>query len=87
MTPIRTCIGCGRPDAKSALTRLAARDGAVVADAAASLPGRGAYLHRRRECLDRFLDSRVKVFRSLGRGIDKAERRAIVEVIRKRLES
>jgi predicted RNA-binding protein YlxR (DUF448 family) len=87
LSPIRTCIGCGQPDTKRVLTRLATRDGAVVADLAGRLPGRGAYLHRRPECLDRFVKSRVKVFRSLGRGIDRAQRQAIVEVMRERLES
>jgi predicted RNA-binding protein YlxR (DUF448 family) len=66
---------------------MAARDGVVVADMANRLAGRGAYLHPRRECLKRFVDSRARVFRSLRRGIDTIERRAIVKTIEERMES
>jgi predicted RNA-binding protein YlxR (DUF448 family) len=38
---------------QSELVRLALADGTVVADPGRRLPGRGAYLHRRRECWDR----------------------------------
>jgi predicted RNA-binding protein YlxR (DUF448 family) len=37
-------VACGRRAPKSALRRLAVRDGYVVADPAAVLPGRGAYV-------------------------------------------
>ncbi len=63
------------------MVRVATRDDRVVADFSARLPGRGGYLHPRRECLERFMKAKVKVFRSLKRAIDPAERRAIVEKI------
>ena len=46
--PARRCIGCGRVAPKADLRRLAVRDDAVVADPAAALPGRGAYVCGRR---------------------------------------
>ena len=73
------------PDAKDAMVRIAELDGAVVADTSGRLQGRGGYLHPRPECLERFVNSKVKVFRSLGRRIDAAERRAVAETIQDRL--
>jgi len=43
-TPKRRCVGCGRRAPKSALRRVALVDDRLVADAAATLPGRGAYV-------------------------------------------
>lgn len=43
--PVRSCIGCGRHDAKERLLRLALDpDGAPRVDFARTLPGRGGYL-------------------------------------------
>ena len=51
--PPRMCVGCGVRAAKSDLLRLVAAGNEIVPDAAARLPGRGAYLHPSRECLER----------------------------------
>ena len=47
-TPIRTCLGCRRKQARAELVRLVwdAAAGAVVIDARQVLPGRGCYVHR-----------------------------------------
>ncbi|HEY2550080.1 MAG TPA: DUF448 domain-containing protein [Streptosporangiaceae bacterium] len=50
---VRTCVGCGVRAAKSDLLRLVAVGDVIVADAAARMPGRGAYLHPSQGCLDR----------------------------------
>src|SRR5215813_10765052 len=50
---IRTCVGCGKRAAKSDLLRVVAVGGEVVADTSARRPGRGAYLHPSRDCLER----------------------------------
>lgn len=43
--PVRSCIGCGRRDAKEVLLRVAlGTDGDLRVDVARTLPGRGAYL-------------------------------------------
>ena len=52
MEPVRTCLGCRQRAPRSSLVRLVARDGRVVVDAAARLPGRGAWLHPASACLE-----------------------------------
>jgi predicted RNA-binding protein YlxR (DUF448 family) len=43
--PVRTCLGCRQRAPRSSLVRVVARDGRVVVDTAARLPGRGAWVH------------------------------------------
>lgn len=50
--PIRTCIGCRLRDEQRNLLRLVRGDGEIVDGTRPRLPGRGAYLHLRRECLE-----------------------------------
>jgi uncharacterized protein len=50
--PTRTCIACRRPAAKPTLLRLAAIDGTVQVDPLAHMPGRGAYVCSRQECME-----------------------------------
>ena len=54
--PVRTCVGCRERGAKSDLLRVVGvtlgQGREVVPDDEARRPGRGAYLHPRRECLD-----------------------------------
>lgn len=73
--PIRTCVGCRERSARSALVRLAERDGALRLDAAGRLPGRGAYLHAKSACLRAFA-RRGGFVRSLRCVIPKGEREA-----------
>lgn len=49
--PTRTCVGCRVRDAQDRLLRVVAGEGEVLPDPRRRLPGRGAYLHRRLECL------------------------------------
>ena len=49
--PVRTCLGCRSRASQSDLLRVVARDGAVVPDAAAVLPGRGAWVHPTQDCI------------------------------------
>lgn len=49
--PIRTCLGCRVKGAKRELLRLVPGSGGViVVDPQGRHPGRGAYVHIRREC-------------------------------------
>lgn len=51
--PERTCVGCRGRASKGALLRLVREaGGAVRVDASRSLPGRGAYVHRDRSCVE-----------------------------------
>ena len=50
-TPVRTCVGCRERAAKVELLRVVAVAGALIPDPAGRLPGRGASVHPRSECL------------------------------------
>lgn len=51
--PTRTCVGCRAKDAPDTMVRVVvAPDGQVVPDLRGKLPGRGAWVHLRPECLD-----------------------------------
>ena len=52
MEPARTCLGCRSRDDRSALLRMVAREGQVVPDSSASLPGRGAWVHPTVSCVE-----------------------------------
>lgn len=49
--PTRTCVGCRVRDAQDRLLRVVAVEGEILPDPRRRLTGRGAYLHRRPECL------------------------------------
>lgn len=52
--PQRTCIVCQRSGPKGELLRLVrATDGQVLVDETGKLPGRGAYLCRKTECVEK----------------------------------
>ena len=52
VSPMRTCVGCRLRAEKSELVRIVATGGRACIDAAARMPGRGAYLHARASCLE-----------------------------------
>ena len=51
MEAVRTCVGCRQHVPRSSLVRVVARDGRAVVDAAARLPGRGAWVHPNSGCI------------------------------------
>lgn len=61
-------MGCGARAPKARLLRFAATDGELVADPAARLPGRGAYLHRDGACWEAAVAQRAFA-RALRTGI------------------
>jgi predicted RNA-binding protein YlxR (DUF448 family) len=67
---------------KSRMTRIVSRNGMVTIDQTGSAPGRGGYLHPQARCLEKFAASRVKEFRSLKSGIDRAQRLRIIEAVK-----
>jgi predicted RNA-binding protein YlxR (DUF448 family) len=66
------------------MVRLAVNHARVVADFETRQPGRGAYVHPRAECLEKFINSKQKEFRSLHRRIERDERVRIAGDIRNR---
>ena len=54
-TPERTCVGCRSRAPKAALVRIVSVDGKPVLDRDARMPGRGAYLHPRADCVEQAL--------------------------------
>ncbi len=75
-----------KKDSKSAMIRIAVVNEKVELDFEARRPGRGGYLHPTLECADRFVNSKVKVFRALKRKIDSSERHMIADAIKHRLD-
>ncbi|WP_052436966.1 YlxR family protein [Georgenia sp. SUBG003] len=59
--PVRTCVGCRGRAPRSALVRLVLDDATsrVEVDPERGAPGRGAWLHPSRECLDLALRRRA----------------------------
>jgi len=55
-TPLRMCAACRRRASQKELVRLAVRGESVVFDPTRRLPGRGAYICRRPECLEALLE-------------------------------
>ena len=49
--PPRTCVGCRERAPKAELLRVVVVEGECVPDPRGRLPGRGAHLHPRSECL------------------------------------
>lgn len=59
--PIRTCVGCRRAEVLSVRHLRVVFDGqsAIVPDWQRKLPGRGAWVHRDRECLQLAVDRKA----------------------------
>jgi predicted RNA-binding protein YlxR (DUF448 family) len=57
--PERTCIGCRGKEWKDRLVRLVGRSAVLEVDPAQNAPGRGAYLHCDRGCIDLALRRRA----------------------------
>ncbi|GAA2827392.1 hypothetical protein GCM10010471_06110 [Leucobacter komagatae] len=52
MDPIRTCVACRTRAARAELLRVVVRDGHLIVDERAVLPGRGAWVHETAECMN-----------------------------------
>jgi uncharacterized protein len=58
--PQRTCVACRSTEAKRGLVRVVrTAAGTVEVDETGKKPGRGAYLHKSRECWDKALKGKV----------------------------
>ncbi len=59
MEPVRTCVGCRARASRASLLRVVIRNGELVFDEDAVLPGRGAWVHPTPECVDTALRRRA----------------------------
>jgi predicted RNA-binding protein YlxR (DUF448 family) len=74
-------MGCGATAPQGGLLRVVhTTDGALQLDAARRIGGRGGYLHRSRDCWDRFA-KRKGPLRSLRATIDRSARAALVATL------
>jgi predicted RNA-binding protein YlxR (DUF448 family) len=64
-TPTRTCVACGRSDAKEGLVRFVrSKDGTVICDGSGRVAGRGAYLCANNACFEA-AEKRARLNRAL----------------------
>jgi predicted RNA-binding protein YlxR (DUF448 family) len=75
--PQRTCVGCREVLPKRKMIRIVRTDGGVQIDPTGKLPGRGAYLHDRRECWERGLRGALE--HALKTNLTQADRARLEE--------
>jgi uncharacterized protein len=69
--PMRTCVGCKERAEKGRLVRLVVAEGeGVRVDGTGSAPGRGAYVHRERACVEAAI-ARGALSRALRTGLNE----------------
>ena len=61
MEAVRTCVGCRMRAPRSSLLRAVAVGSELVLDERASMPGRGAWVHPTRECVENAIRRRAFV--------------------------
>ncbi len=79
--PVRSCTGCGERAPQRDLVRFVSRGADLDLDLHRATSGRGAYLHPRAACWDRFI-ARKPPLRSLRRSVDRRRREELVERLR-----
>jgi len=84
--PVRTCVGCGGSAAQHELLRLqVSPDGRMVVVApGGARAGRSAYVHGRRDCVDRLAKSRL-LRRSLRIAVERGACEQIARTLRETL--
>src|ERR671937_1215705 len=81
--PQRTCIGCREVESKREMLRIVRTpEGRVIADPTGKKSGRGAYLHKERECWDATLGNRGRLEHALKleSGLPAEDRAALEEL-------
>ena len=57
--PLRTCMGCNNPKEKNELLRIVkSKDGEISVDLTGKKSGRGAYICKSEECLEKIIKSK-----------------------------
>ncbi len=74
--PVRTCVSCRGEGGRHDLVRIVAGpDGSAVVDYRSRLPGRGAWLHVERPCVDRVIARPGVLSKALRGQIDSSDLR------------
>ena len=84
MGSVRTCLGCRSRTDSSALLRVVARNGEVVPDPSAILPGRGAWIHPITACVESA--TRRRAFGRALRVTEALDARLLFEIVAVLLE-
>lgn len=79
--PVRTCIGCRRVRPKRGLLRIAYKDGVLKADGTEKSAGRGVYICRSAECLEKALKTRA-FNRGFRTNLDQENLEEVAETLR-----
>jgi len=77
-SPVRTCLGCGQRDAKTALRRITITEDGLQPE---EFRGRGGYLHFSEDCWRAFL-KRKKMYRAFRRDLSRKDREDLVGRLR-----
>jgi predicted RNA-binding protein YlxR (DUF448 family) len=80
-------MGCMERDSKDQMLRVGMDRGLLIVDEEGRMQGRGGYLHRREECINKFVRSKAKELRSLKHKASQEEKLQLAEAIRTRLAS
>lgn len=81
--PIRTCIVCRCSDTKMSLVRLVkGQNGRITVDPSGRLPGRGAYICRNLDCIDKIISSKI-VERALKTSDSDIDKKELLDELRK----
>ena len=87
--PVRTCIGCRSKEPQSAFVRIARTSEATLAvevsGARRRLPGRGAYVHPRTQCVER-VERRGVLSRAFRARIAAADEAAVISALHNEAE-
>ena len=59
MRPQRRCVGCNKSSDKDLLLRIVVSEGVPVIDREQKMPGRGCYLCKNDECLEKAIKKRA----------------------------
>ena len=79
--PMRMCVGCREMREKKALLRIVrAQDGTISFDRVGKAPGRGAYICKSKECLEKAVRQR-QLERALEARVDEAVFAQLMEEI------
>lgn len=84
--PIRTCIACQSKRPQREMLRIAHKDGQIRVDHGSGLPGRGMYICKEGDCLQKAFKTHA-FQRAIKRQLKEEEKRYIIDEIQKQGKS